>query len=56
MTILEIIAEWRRGCSCAVEGKPEQCEACTRAAIDAIESAEKKRIASDGVPVVDGAG
>jgi flagellar biosynthesis/type III secretory pathway protein FliH len=36
MTIPEMIAEWRRGCSCAEPGKPEQCRDCTKALIEAI--------------------
>lgn len=41
MTILEMIAEWRKGCSCASAGKPEECPECTRALIDAIEKKAK---------------
>lgn len=37
MSPLEIIEEWRRGCSDADPGKPEQCAECTRGAIEAIE-------------------
>lgn len=37
MTPLEMIAEWRKGCSCAPAGKPEQCAECTRGLIDALE-------------------
>lgn len=37
MTPLEMIAEWRKGCSCAPAGKPEECAECTRALIDALE-------------------
>jgi hypothetical protein len=36
-TPLENIGEWRKGCSCAPEGRPEECPACTRALIGAIE-------------------
>jgi len=50
MTPLEMIAEWRKGCSCGgppfdlgmgnAEGttSPAQCEECTVALIDALES------------------
>lgn len=37
MTPLEMIQEWRRGCSCADPQHPEQCQECTRALIDAME-------------------
>lgn len=37
MTALEIITEWRRGCSCAPKENPEYCPECTRAMIDALE-------------------
>jgi hypothetical protein len=37
MNIKEMIAEWKRGCSCAPKESPEDCQACTRALIDAIE-------------------
>lgn len=37
MTPLEMITEWRKGCSCAHAGKPEECHECTRALIDALE-------------------
>lgn len=36
MTPLEMIAEWRRGCSNTIGAEPEQCEECTRALIEAI--------------------
>lgn len=32
-----MIAEWRKGCSCASHGRPEECQECTRGLIDAIE-------------------
>jgi hypothetical protein len=35
--LLRIIREWKRGCSCASDGQPEDCHSCTRAAMDAIE-------------------
>lgn len=38
MTLLEMIAEWRKGCSCSSHGKPEECAECTKALIDAIEA------------------
>jgi len=34
---LDIIAEWRNGCSCASPGRPEECGECSRAAIEALE-------------------
>ena len=37
MTPLEMIAEWRRGCSCAPPERAEECHECTRALIDALE-------------------
>lgn len=37
MSPLQIIEEWRRGCSCATPGKPEECPECTKGAIEAIE-------------------
>lgn len=37
MTILEMIKEWRRGCSCGPHN-PVNCPDCTTALIDAIES------------------
>jgi len=37
VTPLEILAEWRKGCSCAPKERPEECPMCTRAAMDAIE-------------------
>jgi non-homologous end joining protein Ku len=37
MTPLEMIAEWRKGCSCAATGKPEQCQECALALINALE-------------------
>jgi hypothetical protein len=37
MTPLEMIAAWRKGCSCASPGRPEECHACTVALIEAIE-------------------
>lgn len=38
MTPLEMVAEWRKGCSCASQGKPEECLECTRALIDMLEA------------------
>lgn len=40
---LKVIEEWRNGCSCSIgaEGEavhPSTCEACTEAAMEAIES------------------
>lgn len=63
MTPLEMIAEWRKGCSCggpmfdAMEGNPRgttspaQCEECTVALIDAIESAERERLGEQAEPI-----
>lgn len=39
MPPLAMIAEWRKGCSCARSGKPEECHACTLALIGAVERA-----------------
>jgi hypothetical protein len=39
VTPLEMIAEWRKGCSCAPKGQPEECRACTRGLINALEKA-----------------
>ena len=37
MTILEMIKEWRRGCSCGLHN-PADCPDCTTALVDAIEN------------------
>jgi hypothetical protein len=37
VTILEMITEWRKGCSNADSKHPEECLVCTRGLIDAIE-------------------
>jgi len=42
MTILEMIAEWRKGRSNAALEHPEQCQERTLALIDAIERKEQK--------------
>lgn len=42
MEILEMIAEWRKGCS--VSKHPVDCPACTEALINAIEAREKERV------------
>lgn len=34
---LEMIKEWRKGCSVSDCDRPERCEQCTRALIDCIE-------------------
>lgn len=44
MTIIEMIAEWRRGCSDAAPDSPELCAQCTRGLIDAIERKELSRL------------
>jgi len=41
MSPLEMIAEWRRGCSCSGKGHPENCQKCTRGLIDSLEMALK---------------
>lgn len=38
MTELEMIAEWRKGCSCASKERPEECTECTRGLVDALEA------------------
>lgn len=38
MTPLELIAEWRKGCSNAPADQPELCPECTRRLIDALEA------------------
>ena len=46
MTPQEMIAEWRKGCSCAPSNKPTACYSCTLALINAlaerVERAEKQ--------------
>lgn len=42
MTLLEIIAEWRKGCSNATPNNPEECPTCTLAMIDIIEQRLKQ--------------
>lgn len=42
MNILDLIAEWRKGCSKAPASNPEECHACTVALIDAIERHERQ--------------
>lgn len=37
MTMLEMIAEWRKGCSLSEPGHPEHCTACTVGLINALE-------------------
>jgi hypothetical protein len=39
MTPLQMIAEWRKGCTCASKESPEECPLCTRGLIDAMERA-----------------
>lgn len=63
MTPLEMIAEWRKGCSCGgpmfdlTEGRargttsPAQCEECTVALIDAIERVERERLGEEAVSI-----
>ncbi len=46
MTTLEMIAEWRKGRSCAPSEAPEECPECTRALIDAIERDAQERAKS----------
>ena len=38
MTPLEMIKEWKRGCSCAPKETPEDCKDCTVGLISAIEN------------------
>lgn len=45
MTPLEMIKEWRKGCTCATLEHPEECTACTVGLIEAIEKYETKRLA-----------
>lgn len=35
--VFDMIAEWKRGCSCADAQHPEECQECTRALIECIE-------------------
>lgn len=38
MTPAQMIAEWRKGCSCADDpAHPEECQECTRGLIEAID-------------------
>lgn len=37
MTPLQMIEEWKRGCSDTEHGRPEDCPECTRGLIDALE-------------------
>ena len=37
MTPLEMIAEWRKGCSCSDIDSPEQCPECTKELIESLE-------------------
>lgn len=46
VSIPAIIAEWRNGCSCAGDEKPEECPECTKAAMDAIERRVSDAIAT----------
>lgn len=41
MEILEMIMEWRKGCSCAPPEHPKECPECTLGLINAIEAKEK---------------
>ena len=55
MTVEEIMREWLKGCSCAEEGKPWQCEECTEGMMNAVknqlgignEPTESKRVSKD---------
>lgn len=38
MTPLEMIAEWKKGCTVSLNDSPESCGFCTRALIDGIEA------------------
>lgn len=46
MAPIEIIREWQRGCSCADDMKPWQCDECTTAMIGALkkEMSEAKNL------------
>lgn len=33
----EMIEEWKKGCSCSSDGKPEECLECTRSLVDALD-------------------
>lgn len=41
--ILEMIAEWEKGCGNATRGKPEKCHECTVALIKAIKEKEERQ-------------
>lgn len=45
MTTLEMIKEWEKGCSCAMDN-PIECQECTLALIEAIKKNEIKLIYS----------
>lgn len=45
MTTLEMIKEWEKGCSCAMNN-PIECQECTLALIEAIKKNEIKSIYS----------
>lgn len=54
MTILEMIAEWRKGCSiagpaCGQDDSPANCSECTEGLIDAIE----RKVRSERQPRID---
>jgi hypothetical protein len=44
MTPLQMIAEWRTGCTCADPANPVECQPCTDALINAIERALTPRV------------
>ena len=46
MNILEMIAEWRKGCSCSVGKSPYECRECTVDLIFAIEGKAKDAAAA----------
>lgn len=47
MTPLEMIAEWRRGCSLAGADDPCACRACTMALIDSLEQSLRNSQAAE---------
>lgn len=50
MTLLQMIEEWRKGCSCAMH-KPENCPECILTLIDAMEFKLKKQAALEKLKI-----
>jgi hypothetical protein len=44
MTPLQMIEEWRKSCSCAPKGSPEECGACTAGLINAMEKSLRQDV------------